>query len=139
MSGKGKTLLIIDDSPFIITGLLHQLEGLPAIQKVYTAESYTDAQPILKSSPPDILLLDIHLPDVNGIEILRRVKQLYPSVVVIMISNQEGDVYRSRCKPSCSTPTRWRNAAASSPASIACAWADRAKACCCADLAKTTR
>jgi DNA-binding NarL/FixJ family response regulator len=98
MSGKGKTLLIIDDSPFIITGLLHQLEGLPAIQKVYTAESYTDAQPILNSSPPDVLLLDIHLPDVNGIEILRRVKQLYPSVVVIMISNQEGDFYRNRCK-----------------------------------------
>jgi DNA-binding NarL/FixJ family response regulator len=98
MSDKGKTLLIIDDSPFIITGLLHQLEGLPALQKVYTAENYADAQPILQSSRPDVLLLDIHLPDVNGIEVLRRVKQHYPTVVVIMISNQEGDVYRSRCK-----------------------------------------
>lgn len=98
MSGLAKTLLIIDDSPFIITGLLHQLEGLPAIKKVFTAECYADAEPILQSSPPDILLLDIHLPDVNGIEILRRVRQLYPAVVVIMISNQEGDVYRSRCK-----------------------------------------
>ena len=98
MSDKGKTLLIIDDSPFIITGLMHQLEGLPALQKVYTAENYADAQPILQSSLPDVLLLDIHLPDVNGIEVLRRVKQLYPTVVVIMISNQEGDVYRSRCQ-----------------------------------------
>ncbi|WP_431209253.1 response regulator [Puia sp. P3] len=98
MSDKGKTLLIIDDSPFIITGLLHQPEGLPSLQKVYTAENYADAQPILQSSRPDVLLLDIHLPDVNGIEVLRRVKQLYPSVVVIMISNQEGDVYRTRCK-----------------------------------------
>ena len=98
MSGQGKTLLIIDDSPFIITGLLHQLEGLPAIKKIYTAESYAEALPILQSSAPDILLLDIHLPDINGIEVLRRVKQLYPSIVVIMISNQEGDLYRSRCK-----------------------------------------
>ena len=98
MADQRKTLLIIDDSPFIITGLLHQLEGMPAIKKVFTAESYAEAEPILRKSPPDILLLDIHLPDVNGIEILRRVRQHYPSVVVIMISNQEGDVYRSRCK-----------------------------------------
>jgi len=98
MSGQGKTLLIIDDSPFIVTGLLHQLEGLPAIKNIATAESYSDAEPILRSAPPDILLLDIHLPDINGIEILRRVRLRYPSVVVIMISNQEGDVYRQRCK-----------------------------------------
>ena len=98
MTGQGKTLLIIDDSPFIITGLLHQLEGLPAIKKIYTAESYAEALPVLQSTRPDILLLDIHLPDTNGIEVLRRVRQQYPSIVVIMISNQEGDVYRTRCK-----------------------------------------
>ena len=98
MSDQGKTLLIIDDSPFIITGLQHQLEGLAAIAKVFTAESYAQALPILQSTPPDIILLDIHLPDVSGIEVLRRVKQFYPSTVVIMISNQEGDFYRTRCK-----------------------------------------
>lgn len=98
MSGQGKTILIVDDAPLIVKWLQQTLKGLPAVDTIREAGSYHEATLILSSFHPDIVLLDINLPDINGIELLRYIKSKDPSIIVIMVTNQSGEFYRTRCK-----------------------------------------
>ena len=78
------TVLIVDDEPSIIQSLYGILtdEGF----EVMTADGGLKALDIIKETIPDIILLDIWMPDIDGIETLERIRELYPSVQVIMIS-----------------------------------------------------
>lgn len=92
-----RSLIIVDDSPLIIERLLSMLEGLLPPESIGYAGSYSEALSLIDPHPPDILLLDVHLPDRSGVELLRVVHKRYPSVMVIMISNQSDESYRSVC------------------------------------------
>jgi len=78
------TVLIVDDEPSIIQSLRGILtdEGF----EVMTADGGLRALDIIKETIPDIILLDIWMPGIDGIETLERIRELYPSVQVIMIS-----------------------------------------------------
>src|ERR1700754_2732214 len=97
MAGS-KTVLIIDDSPIITARLRHMLESHSNTGLILHADRYSKALPLLQEHSPQIVLLDIHLPDVNGIQALQYIKKEYPSIIVIMMTNQAGPFYRSRCK-----------------------------------------
>ena len=73
------------------------LEGLLPAEQIAYAGSYVEALSLIDPHPPDILLLDVHLPDRSGVELLRVVRKRYPAVAVIMISNQSDESYRSVC------------------------------------------
>jgi DNA-binding NarL/FixJ family response regulator len=92
-----RSLFIVDDSPLIIERLLGMLEGLLSPEQIGFAGSYGEALSIIDPSPPDILLLDVHLPDRSGVELLRVVRKRHPTTIVIMISNQSDESYRSVC------------------------------------------
>ncbi|HUB62618.1 MAG TPA: response regulator transcription factor [Puia sp.] len=91
------SLFIVDDSLLIIERLLGMLEGLLPAELIGYAGSYSEALSLIDISPPDILLLDVHLPDKSGVELLRVVRKRHPDTIVIMISNQSDESYRSVC------------------------------------------
>ncbi len=78
------TILIVDDEPSIIQSLHGILtdEGF----EVMTADGGLKALDIIKETIPDIILLDIWMPDIDGIETLKRIRELDPIAQVIMIS-----------------------------------------------------
>jgi len=78
------TVLIVDDEP----GIIQSLSGILADEgfEVMTADGGLKALDIIKETIPDIILLDIWMPDIDGIETLKRIRELYPGVQVIMIS-----------------------------------------------------
>jgi two-component system nitrogen regulation response regulator NtrX len=78
------TILIVDDEPSIIQSLQGILtdEGF----EVITADGGLKALDIIKETIPDLILLDIWMPDIDGIETLQRIRELYPTLQVIMIS-----------------------------------------------------
>jgi two-component system nitrogen regulation response regulator NtrX len=78
------TVLIVDDEPSII----QSLRGILADEgfEVMTADGGLKALDIIKETIPDIILLDIWMPDIDGIETLERIRRLCPGVQVIMIS-----------------------------------------------------
>ncbi len=92
-----RSLFIVDDSSLIIERLLALLEGLLPPEQIGYAGSYVEALSLIAHHPPDILLLDVHLPDKSGVELLRVVRKRYPETIVIMISNQSDESYRSAC------------------------------------------
>jgi len=93
-----KHLLIVDDSPVIVSRVRSLLESLPGLSVVSEAGSYGEALQRLAESQPDILLLDINLPDRSGIHLLRYIKEHYPDTIVLMFSNQTGSFYRDLCE-----------------------------------------
>ena len=77
-------VLIVDDEKLIRWSVRRQLEewGYAALE----AESGTGALGQIRSEAPDLILLDVRLPDLSGIEVLREIKQNNLSIPVIMIT-----------------------------------------------------
>lgn len=80
------SIYIVDDEETIRDGVLMALE------EDYQVEAFADAETAieqLEEGPPDLILLDIGLPGMNGIDALRHIKDLYPDILVIMITAYE--------------------------------------------------
>ena len=86
MSRISYTVHIIDDEQTIREGITMALEDQYQVRDFADAES---ALSVLEKEPPDLVLLDVGLPGMDGIEALRRIKQLHPGVLVIMITAYE--------------------------------------------------
>ena len=97
MQKKKKMVLIIDDSYLIIERLTDMLNESEHIGEVIHALTGSQALETLQSRTPDIVLLDINLPDTSGVELLRILKEKYPGIIVIMLTNQANDYYRKLC------------------------------------------
>ena len=80
------TLYVIDDEPSLTEGIKLALDASYRVVTFSNAESAID---VIKKNPPDIILLDIGLPDMNGIEALEKIKAFYPDMLVIMITAYE--------------------------------------------------
>lgn len=93
-----KSLLIVDNSLLIVERLLGILKEVKIIQKIFTAVDYTEAVEILNEHKTDIVLLDIHLPGKNGIELLKFIVKNYPETKVIMLSNLVSEYYQRLCR-----------------------------------------
>jgi len=77
-------ILIVDDEYQLVEAFRKKLskEGM----EVFTALSGKDAIPIIKNESIDIGLFDIRLPDMDGVELLARLKEMQPTVEVIMLT-----------------------------------------------------
>ena len=78
------SILIVDDEPAILDALsgILQDEGY----EITVARGGQDALKAVKNDPPDLMLLDIWMPDMDGIETLRRALEAAPRLVVVMMS-----------------------------------------------------
>jgi two-component system, NarL family, nitrate/nitrite response regulator NarL len=89
-------VLIIDDHPLIVAGMQKMLAAIDELRITGTAGSAIEALKILKTVPVDIVLLDINLPDINGIELCKKIRKEFPAVKVLGISTYCDRSYVSR-------------------------------------------
>ena len=75
MKKEKKIVLVVDDSILILERIIPLLEEVSNIQFVVHAANYNEAIALLERLMPDIVLLDINLPDKSGIELLRKIKE----------------------------------------------------------------
>lgn len=79
-------LLIADDHRVLIEGLVELLSGLEHIQVVATANDGKQVLEILKDQKIDVILLDINMPIMNGLETCKNLKQKYPEIKVLALT-----------------------------------------------------
>ncbi|GGG04740.1 response regulator [Paenibacillus aceti] len=80
-------LLIVDDLPIIVDGLLELFEQTKHLElELYRAYSGEEALDVLKAHSIDIVISDIKMPGLEGIELLREIKAYWPSCKVIFLS-----------------------------------------------------
>ncbi|MEO5889468.1 MAG: response regulator transcription factor [Ferruginibacter sp.] len=82
-------LMITDDHPVVTNGLLKIFDGHPAIQVSAVFSNGKDLLNELKVTLPDILLLDMNLPDMTGMELASEIIKKYPSVKIIILSSSD--------------------------------------------------
>jgi DNA-binding NarL/FixJ family response regulator len=89
-------ILICDDHKIVRDGLRQILQQLPDENSIEEAGNAREAISILENQQFDILLLDISLPDRNGLEVLESVKSTWPSTNVLMLSMHPQEIFAIR-------------------------------------------
>ena len=84
-------LFVIDDHHIFRDGVQMLVDSVDDIEIVGDAASGKEALQKLASVQPDVILMDVHMPDENGIAVTRKVKALYPNVAVLMLTMFEED------------------------------------------------
>ena len=86
-------LVLVDDHKVVRSGLRMLLEGEADVEIVGEAGNASDALSEISNLQPDVVLMDIGLPDLSGIEATAEVKRLWPQVAVVALPIHEGEEY----------------------------------------------
>ena len=90
-------VLIVDDHPVVRVGLASMLATQPGLTVVGSTSSGDEALQLLQRKGVDVLLLDLRMPGINGIEVLRALANLPDAPRVIVLTSYDGDeeIYRA--------------------------------------------
>jgi two-component system, NarL family, response regulator len=90
-------LLIVDDHPVVCTGLTSMLSAQPGMEVLGAASSGEEALGLIQRLQPNIILLDLRMPGMDGIGVLHALKQFDtpPRVLVLTSFEKEEDIYRA--------------------------------------------
>jgi len=80
---KNKTIMVVDDNPDIITIVKTILEGKG--YSVFSASSGAELLNMLKGQKPDLIILDIMMPEMDGLEVLSRLKAVSETATIPVI------------------------------------------------------
>ena len=86
-------LLIVDNHPVVREGLRAMLATDQTIKIVGEASDGAEAVAMVAQKKPDVVLMDMHMPNLYGIEATRRIKDRYPSTAVIVLTMYDNDAY----------------------------------------------
>jgi DNA-binding NarL/FixJ family response regulator len=89
-------LLIVDHQPVVLEGLKQILKADQGLSIVGTILSGFDAIKLTRQTPVDIILMEIALPDRNGLEVLKQIKKENPQISIIIFSGLKEDQYAVR-------------------------------------------
>ncbi len=86
-------LFIVDDHYLIIEGIIALMQHQSEIQVIGHAQNAVSCMEFLKRMQPDVIFLDINLPDKSGIEICKDIKSMYPLIKIIGLSTYNQTSY----------------------------------------------
>jgi DNA-binding NarL/FixJ family response regulator len=79
-------VLVADDHPLILQGLRRSLEACDDIEVVGEARSGTEVVALVERRRPDVVLLDLRMPGMDGVECVKQIKQSSPEVKAVVLS-----------------------------------------------------
>ena len=86
MEEEKLSVIIADDHAMFIDGLCMLLQNEPGIEIMNIAASGKALLGLLHTNTPDLILLDINMPGINGFDALKQIKNYHPKIKVIMLS-----------------------------------------------------
>ncbi|HSQ39230.1 MAG TPA: response regulator transcription factor, partial [Anaerolineales bacterium] len=93
MRANPMSILIVDDHEVVRKGIRAYLETLPEFQVVGEAISGEEAVAMVGEFIPDIVLLDLIMPGMDGVEATRRIKQVSPRTQVVVLTSYHEDIH----------------------------------------------
>lgn len=85
--------IIVDDHPVVRYGVKHILESEPDISVVADVENVDSITELLKSLNPDVVLLDLELGEMTGVDALRALRDAAPDIAVIVYTSHDEETY----------------------------------------------
>src|SRR5271165_7033358 len=90
---KSIRVLLADDHTLVRAGIRALLEKLPGVEVAGEASDGREVIALIKARPPDVVLMDISMPGLNGLQALARITRDFPQVRVIILSMHPSDEY----------------------------------------------
>jgi DNA-binding NarL/FixJ family response regulator len=87
------TVLLADDHPIVRQGLRRLLEAEEDFKVVGEASNGIEALQLVERLRPDVLVVDLVMPDLSGIEVLRQARQRSPATLSVVLSMQNSEAY----------------------------------------------
>lgn len=89
-------VLVVDDHPMVLEGMRSMLAQISFANLIGAASNAWEAMEKIKEQLPDIVLTDINMPDVSGIELAEKIKKEFPSVKIVAMSTFKERSYISK-------------------------------------------
>lgn len=86
-------VILVDDQVILLDGLKAILETDEQIKVIATAGSGEEALKLITGQTPDVVLMDIRMQEMNGVECTKRIKQLWPQVAVLILTTFNDEEY----------------------------------------------
>lgn len=90
-------IFLVEDSDVIRAHLRDALSTLAGAEVLGEAHGQDDAIAGIAATQPDAVILDLTLAQGNGVEVLRRIRPLYPALRIVVLTNRTEAQYRNRC------------------------------------------
>ncbi len=84
-------ILVVDDHPVVRAGIVALLEAAPDVTIVGTAASGEEALALVPSTAPDLVVMDLRMPGIDGDEATARILAAHPAVRVLILTTYETD------------------------------------------------
>src|SRR5690554_3722666 len=91
-----KNILLVDDHPLMRKGLAMTLEAEPTFTVSRQVASAEEAIEAVQTEVPDIAIVDISLPGMSGIELIKHLLALHPDLPVLVVSRHDETLYAER-------------------------------------------
>jgi DNA-binding NarL/FixJ family response regulator len=91
------TVLCVDDHPLVRKGIASIIGNEPDMKLIGEAGNGTDAVEMFRAHRPDVVLMDLRMPNVDGIEAAKQIRAISPDVKIIALTSFDGDqeIYRA--------------------------------------------
>jgi len=86
-------VLLVDDHPVVRSGIRSLLEMVTDIEIVGEASTGAEALQLVEQTNPEVLLLDLELPDIQGTQVAQQIGQLHPKVKILVLSAHDDPIY----------------------------------------------
>jgi DNA-binding NarL/FixJ family response regulator len=96
MTTRQIKILTVDDHPILREGIASIIQGEKDMVVVGEAANGREAIEVFRSKRPDVTLMDLQMPDVNGISAIAAIRQEHPQARIIVLTTYEGDVLARR-------------------------------------------
>ncbi|EMX0220063.1 response regulator transcription factor [Vibrio fluvialis] len=91
--GKPIRVVIVDDHRVVLEGFMARLEMEPEIEVIATASNGLEALEVVKQHRPDVILMDVSMPIMHGIDATRLIKEEVPDAKVLMLTMHDNREY----------------------------------------------
>ena len=90
---KPISILLVDDHAIVRRGLISLLNTIPEFSVIGEANCGTEALEFCSQNKPDVILMDLFLPDISGVQVAEKIKATLPDTNIIMLTSHEGDEF----------------------------------------------
>jgi two-component system invasion response regulator UvrY len=89
-------VIVIDDHDLVRMGICRLLEDVAGVKVIGEGRSGEEAVLLAKEHQPDVILMDVRMPGMGGLEATRKIKRLYPDIAIVVVTACIGDPYPSK-------------------------------------------
>ena len=90
---KPITVAIVDDHPMLLDGSRSDLDRAPDIEVKWVAHDGQSALSSVRACQPRVLVLDLRLPDISGVDVARQVQRTFPGIAILALTGYDDPAY----------------------------------------------